>query len=98
MLYIHGHSVGGTNPSLLEAMACSCLIVAHNNPFNEAVLGAEAEYFSSSDGLAKLFQEFDFSKNNIRVENNLKKIQKEYSWEKITDAYELLFDDAVHSK
>src|SRR6266404_1982826 len=34
-LYFHGHSVGGTNPSLLEAMACQSNIAAHNNLFNK---------------------------------------------------------------
>ena len=37
-IIFHGHSVGGTNPSLLEAMACSCIVVAHDNPFNRSVL------------------------------------------------------------
>ncbi|MEO5564237.1 MAG: DUF1972 domain-containing protein, partial [Chitinophagaceae bacterium] len=46
-LYFHGHSVGGTNPSLLEAMVGRVPIAAHNNPFNKAVLGADAYYFSS---------------------------------------------------
>lgn len=44
-LYFHGHSVGGTNPSLLEAMASEALIAAHNNPFNQAVLTNDAFYF-----------------------------------------------------
>jgi rhamnosyltransferase len=35
--YIHGHSVGGTNPSLLEAMANRNIILAHNNVFNREV-------------------------------------------------------------
>src|SRR5687767_9388934 len=39
-IYFHGHSVGGTNPSLLEAMACGCNIAAHGNEFNKAVLGS----------------------------------------------------------
>src|SRR6185503_18208079 len=47
-LYFHGHSAGGTNPSLLEAMACGCRIAAHNNPFNKAVLQHEADYFNDS--------------------------------------------------
>ena len=37
-LYFHGHSVGGTNPSLLEAMGSRTLIAAHQNEFNHAVL------------------------------------------------------------
>lgn len=50
-LYFHGHSVGGTNPSLLEAMACGCRIIAHDNQFNKTVLNGEALYFSDPDGL-----------------------------------------------
>ena len=45
MLYFHGHSVGGTNPSLLEAMASGALICAHDNPFNRAILGNDAFIF-----------------------------------------------------
>ena len=44
-MYFHGHSVGGTNPSLLEAMASEDLIAAHNNPFNKSVLHSDAFYF-----------------------------------------------------
>ncbi|RYY90303.1 MAG: DUF1972 domain-containing protein, partial [Chitinophagaceae bacterium] len=40
-LYFHGHSVGGTNPSLLEAMGSGALIAAHRNPFNATVLGED---------------------------------------------------------
>jgi glycosyltransferase involved in cell wall biosynthesis len=50
-LYFHGHSVGGTNPSLLEAMACGCRIVAHDNQFNRGVLETEALYFQNPDEL-----------------------------------------------
>ena len=44
--YMHGHSVGGTNPSLLEGMACSNLVIAHDNPFNREVLGEAGLYTS----------------------------------------------------
>lgn len=53
-LYIHGHSVGGTNPSLIEAMAAGALLVAHDNPFNRWVLGGDASglYFKEAVDLA----------------------------------------------
>ncbi len=44
-MYFHGHSVGGTNPSLIEAMACGCYIAAHDNRFNKAVLHDEPIIF-----------------------------------------------------
>ena len=77
-LYFHGHSVGGTNPSLLEAMACSCRIIAHNNEFNRGVLEQDALYFSSANELTELVDTADrgldfftipITKNTARVTN-----------------------------
>ncbi|KAI3592325.1 Alpha-D-GlcNAc alpha-1,2-L-rhamnosyltransferase [Cupriavidus sp. U2] len=53
-LYIHGHSVGGTNPSLIEAMAAGALLVAHENPFNRWVMGGDASglFFKEAKDLA----------------------------------------------
>jgi glycosyltransferase involved in cell wall biosynthesis len=49
--YIHGHTVGGTNPSLLEAAVLNGLVLAHDNVFNRHVLGSDALYFLGSSGL-----------------------------------------------
>jgi len=88
-LYFHGHSVGGTNPSLLEAMASEALIAAHNNPFNKAVLHSDAYYFSNANevrGLVETVQRNDDEK--IMVRNNLRKIRYQFNWESIIDQYE----------
>jgi glycosyltransferase involved in cell wall biosynthesis len=80
-LYFHGHSVGGTNPSLLEAMACSCSIVAHNNIFNKSVLGDEAQYFNDVEDLFQILEQS--KKSNLFFEqakiSNLKKIETIFS-------------------
>ena len=47
-LYFHGHSVGGTNPSLLEAMASNAFVIANDNIFNRSILGNDAVYFKTS--------------------------------------------------
>ena len=52
--YFHGHSVGGTNPSLLEAMASGARIVAHDNPYNRSVLNNKGEYFFTSNDITQL--------------------------------------------
>lgn len=52
--YFHGHSVGGTNPSLLEAMASNCYILAHDNIFNRAVLKENAHYYGNAEGVTLL--------------------------------------------
>ncbi len=93
-LYLHGHSVGGTNPSLLEAMACRCRIVAHRNPFNEHVLGEDALYFSSEDELRNHFDAPMPGIFTAFVRNNLDKIRRDYNWAVVTDAYESLFYEA----
>ena len=48
--YIHGHEVGGTNPTLIEALSCHSLILALNVPFNKEVAGEGAFYFTMEKG------------------------------------------------
>jgi glycosyltransferase involved in cell wall biosynthesis len=55
-LYFHGHSAGGTNPSLLEAMASGALIAANNNEFNVSILKKDAYYFLDSEEFKSLVE------------------------------------------
>lgn len=57
LIYLHGHSVGGTNPSLLEAMASGAFISAHENEFNRSVLEDNALFFSNEEVLAGHFRD-----------------------------------------
>ena len=65
-LYIHGHQVGGTNPSLVEALCAGSPVLAHNNKYNRWVAGSNASYFSDKKSCAVLFDELldDESKLN----------------------------------
>lgn len=90
-LYLHGHSVGGTNPSLLEAMNAKALIVAHNNKFNRSVLGKNAFYFKTSLELVKLFLKDLESRKQEFIENNFKRIEQRYRWPLVIKKYELYF-------
>ncbi|MBL7859884.1 MAG: DUF1972 domain-containing protein [Cyclobacteriaceae bacterium] len=90
-IYFHGHSVGGTNPSLLEAMASNSLICAHQNPFNESVLGREAFYFSSSIDVSKIIDSSVDKNASTFMTRNLMKVRDSYSWDKIVSDYENLF-------
>jgi len=88
-LYFHGHSVGGTNPSLLEAMASEALIAAHDNPFNKSVLNTDAFYFSNADGVKQLVENVQHKDTERRmVNNNRQKIQYLFSWDKVIEEYE----------
>jgi hypothetical protein len=85
-LYFHGHSVGGTNPSLLEAMASRALIAAHDNPFNKAVLGTDAVYFSDALQVQKLIDHPpDDAWGQAVIARNLEKIRNQYSWKSVID-------------
>ena len=95
-LYFHGHSVGGTNPSLLEAMACQCNIAAHDNAFNKAVLTDSAWYFSGAEDITQIIDQApDFSVIDARKKKNLEKIRTLYNWDAIIDKYENVFLTAV---
>lgn len=96
-LYFHGHSVGGTNPSLLEAMASQTLIVAHDNVFNRSVLGEDSFYFKDSDEVSSLIKDSDLDHiyTSRLINNNLEKIKKSYSWEKIISTYESLVNNLL---
>tara|TARA_B100000963_G_scaffold145781_1_gene126971 strand:- start:5030 stop:6115 length:1086 start_codon:yes stop_codon:yes gene_type:complete len=57
-LYIHGHSVGGTNPSLIEALSvCEGKIICHKNKYNIEVAKDNVQYFNSVDKLRSLIND-----------------------------------------
>lgn len=89
--YFHGHSVGGTNPSLLEAMASNCFIISHNNEFNKSVLRDNAMYFNNSGDIATILDKpYDTSLKASFTMSNKQKIETTYSWENIIRLYETL--------
>ena len=94
-VYFHGHSVGGTNPSLLEAMASGALICAHDNPFNKAVLQNGAFYFSNAAEVREAVEAaLSTNQRNEMLEMNRRRITAEFSWQSVIDKYEKLFISA----
>ena len=91
--YFHGHSVGGTNPSLLEAMASGAYIISHNNLFNRDVLGDYAFYFGSPQEVATLLSNTTLleEKRKEFIAVQMEKIRHQYNWKKIAGEYESLF-------
>lgn len=86
-LYFHGHSVGGTNPSLLEAMGSKALIAAHNNDFNRGVLNNNALYFSNFEDVKIITETIKKNDNLQFIENNFEAIAKTFNWNKINEQY-----------
>jgi len=93
--YFHGHSVGGTNPSLLEAMAAQSAIVAHDNPFNRDVLEENAVYFKDSSCITTLLKKTENQFYKEMIENNLLKINNYYTWDNIIKKHITLFNKIV---
>ncbi|MCX6266059.1 MAG: DUF1972 domain-containing protein [Bacteroidetes bacterium] len=95
-LYFHGHSSGGTNPSLLEAMASGALICAHENRFNRKILGPDAFYFSDEHQIADLIRSNPIKSDHSHFfSNNVNKIKAHYQWDRITDSYIEAFNEVL---
>lgn len=91
-LYVHGHQVGGTNPSLVEALGAGNAVLAHDNPFNRWVAGPQAAYFSDAAGAAEqldLILEHDERLAAMRA-GSLARHAAEFTWEQILGDYETL--------
>jgi len=100
LLYFHGHSVGGTNPALLEAMAASANIAAHDNVFNRSVLGENAVYFKGPEdvrGIIENISELN-GKRQALTGKNLEKIRTRYNWSRIINQYEELFINVLQNR
>ncbi|GAB3747484.1 DUF1972 domain-containing protein [Spirosoma pomorum] len=97
-LYFHGHRVGGTNPSLLEAMGSNGLICAYDNIFNRAILGEEAFYFRNSTDVAFALGSYFKRDFDHFLESNRKKIHDVYHWPLITNQYENFFKSILYKK
>lgn len=81
--YIHGHSVGGTNPTLIEALSLKLPIIAYNCMFNKKILNNYGSYFKTSSDLVSLIKSGNFIH---KVKNfNFKVFRSEYINEEYID-------------
>jgi glycosyltransferase involved in cell wall biosynthesis len=96
-IYYHGHSVGGTNPSLLDAMASGCCICAHDNKFNREVLSNGHIYFRKVADFEQFnkFKKEDFIEDIAMSTASLNKI---YNWQNIGDLYEKVFFSSLNKR
>ena len=93
-LYVHGHQVGGTNPSLLESMAAGAPVLAHDNPFNRWVAGPAACYFRDVAGcrreLDRLLPDGDLLADMGRA--GQQRCAEQFSPQQVLSDYEELLD------
>ncbi|MEQ8908119.1 MAG: DUF1972 domain-containing protein [Vicingaceae bacterium] len=88
--YIHGHSAGGTNPSLVEAMALGLKIIAFNVDFNCMTLNNNAWFFSTKEELLELLNEKEYPCH--LVTESKKMVELNYRWEGVTAKYASLIE------
>lgn len=91
--YIHGHEVGGTNPSLLEALAQTNENLVLDINFNRKVALDGSHYWNKEEGsLARLINQIDNQQEDVRLGMIARNhMQVSYTWEKIVQQYEELF-------
>lgn len=90
--YVHGHTVGGTNPSLVEALGAGSPVLAHDNKFNRWVAGEGVRYFSSEDDCAHQI-DILLGEDDLIVsmrKHSLQQIRNNFTLDKIHAAYEQL--------
>ncbi|MBC3465566.1 DUF1972 domain-containing protein [Pseudomonas sp. RW10S2] len=97
--YIHGHQVGGTNPSLVEALGAGCAVIAHDNPFNQWVAGAAARYFADERQCAQLFDQIltDDSILQPMKTCSQERFEQQFTWPRIFSEYEALLTKAYEN-
>lgn len=90
--YLHGHTVGGTNPSLVEAMAAGNPVIAHDNPYNRWVARDAAVYFTTEDDVASHLDEILTSPCKLGQMRtaSLRRHEAEFTWEHVAGQYEQL--------
>lgn len=92
LAYAHGHTVGGTNPSLVEAMAASNPVIAHDNPYNRWVAQDAALYFTDAGSFSKCVDELLGSPERLVSlrQASQRRFQQEFTWEHVAGQYEQL--------
>ncbi len=90
--YLHGHSVGGTNPSLLRAMGAGTAVIAWDVGFNREVVGDDAALFSTPSGVASAVEsaEMDPLVTAARGARSQERASAVYDWDLVSTAYEEL--------
>jgi len=94
LAYIHGHQVGGTNPSLVEALGAGNAVIAHDNPFNRWVAGSAGRYFTNADECESRIEELlsdELLSKNLKIEAR-KRWRQDFTWQKVLTSYLNLID------
>ncbi|WP_288365288.1 DUF1972 domain-containing protein [uncultured Marinobacter sp.] len=90
--YFHGHRVGGTNPSLVEALGAGCAVIAHDNHFNRWVAGPDAAYFRDEADFCEILDRLIPAEDitlKMRAASRTR-FKDRFTWEQVLGEYEEL--------
>lgn len=91
LTYVHGHSVGGTNPSLLRAAGAGAYTIAYDCIFNREVLNGEADYFTTPSEVGRLVVAAEYAPNEaISLGSFTREAIRRYDWNDVARSYEAL--------
>ena len=90
-LYVHGHSAGGTNPSLVEAMYLRLPVIAYGVNYNKETTQNKAKYFNDQAELSELLLNLREEELTLVAEEMRGIAQNKYSWDSISEQYAALF-------
>lgn len=98
--YIHGHRVGGCNPSLLEAMGAGNAVLAHDNRFNRWVVRDGALYFADPASCARALEQFlnNDAERVLLGQRNLRRARNVFHWSGVLQSYASLIADLTRSE
>ncbi|WP_027286497.1 glycosyltransferase [Ruania albidiflava] len=90
--YVHGHSVGGTNPSLLRAMGAGTAVIAFDVPFNREVLNSDCWFFQTAEHVAQAVEDAEAVPTLVaeRGHRAQERARTSFRWDEVTDSYEKL--------
>ena len=97
--YFHGHSVGGTNPALVQAMYCGAPIVARDTVYNREVLGSAGKFVNPNSN--EIYSAIDMLMTNLNLASDFSKSAQKraienYSWNQVSDSYILVLEQLVN--
>jgi glycosyltransferase involved in cell wall biosynthesis len=100
-VYIHGHSVGGTNPALLQAMGAGAPVLALDTPFNREVIPHDEQLYPAHAGTLAERIDAILSDEALRqswISRGLTRIQERFRWQAVCDAYETALREAARRR
>jgi glycosyltransferase involved in cell wall biosynthesis len=97
-MYLHGHSVGGINPSIIEAMGVGAVISAYDTPFNREAAGDIGHYFSDPSKAVQQSLSLLEEDSEDRRSGGIQRVHDNFSLKAIVDQYEQLLIDTANGR